>query len=90
MMEIMGEAEPVCAMYNVQEPYMYNLFEEPIIQNLAEIAPVFTTIVDQDNEEPIVCNLGQLFLSLIEGDIKQMSYTYVEPSSIKIYWEQME
>lgn len=42
----MGEAEPVCAMYNVQEPYMYNLFEEPIIQNLAEIAPVFTTIVD--------------------------------------------
>lgn len=77
-------------MYNVEEPYMYNLFEEPLIQNMAEVAPVFTTIVDQDNEEPVVCDLGQLFHSLIEGDCNQLYYTYVEPNTLNNYWEMME
>lgn len=79
----------------VEEPYMYSdYYEEPYVQNLAEVAPVFTTIVDccQENhqEEPTICDLGLLFQSLIEGDIQQMSYSYVEPSRFNHYWAAME
>jgi len=84
MMEIMGENKPVCAMQNVEELNMYNMCDEPI----NDVAPVFTYIIDQDQEETV--NLGYLFQSLIDEDNKKWSRTLVEPCTLNYYWGMME
>ena len=67
---------------------MYNLYEEPLISNMSDVAPVFTTMLDQDQEEPV--NLGYLFQSLIARDCKIWSRTIVEPCTLNYYWGMME